>query len=1175
MLAMTRSWSVRLAPVVWGGEAVTSDSQKSRPPRVVLLGEPAIVPATGPVLKLEAHDAALFALLALQGVHARDEMAQLLWPEVPRAKALANLRQRLFRLRRASGHRLVSDGSALALDEDIEHDLDVDAGHDGVRELELLGSTLPVLGDELDERLRGLRERWREARSEALDRQAAAAEQAGQHTQALRLATRLLLAQPTSERAARRCMRLHYLLGDRAQALAVHAALAERLRQSVGVAPDAETERLARLIHSAALTGRQPLGEAAALALARPPATVGREAVWAQLGAALAQRMTVWMEGEPGIGKTRLLTDLAQAHPKAVLVRAAEGLQSEPFALVRAWLRAGRAAGALHVDGATESALAAVAPAEWGWKATAPTASAANGALAPPPVARALAAAMGVWAARPGACLLIDDVQWSDLASQEVLIEWLQLTAQPVAPDALPSDQQTPVPPATSPRVRPPLVLAARSGTVPAALLQALGGHPTLTLSLPPLDLPGMLALLHSLRADESDVEAAPDLQAAAQRLLRRSGGHPHITLELLRSEQEAPAAERANAATEGPTPADERLRALLQRRIAHLPAPVQQLLHVMAVAGAAISVATAHELSGLDARELPALQQALRQLQLLDEDGRVFDVVADAVECSLPPALARQLHRALAERMQADARPAALVAWHWWKARCWPEAAATCTEAARAAHAGGRAVEALQQWDRAALAHAEAGDSAAQWQSAAAALGVAQLVEDSPTLLARLDAMALLAATEPQRLLLLLARSRAVLNASDAGAAQRVSEEALALARALSDAAAEASAVGWAGLALAMAGQLERAVSMLRAFEPTAEAVADERARLDFFGALGYALHVAGDYRAAVAALRRALALAEAVGDLAEAMEQTVNLAIGLNSLGESRTAFEAGERATDLWRRLGEPRSTTAIAHRIQQAALYLGVGRFAEGLEGLEWALASLRRSGASAWRTMAEHRLAAAYLRLGQPARALATLSALADDDAGRRATRAIIECRAADLLERPARVSLDELLAELGDRLAPMDAHSLRLEMASRSGPERARDLALEVYRAATAAADLPARTHAAARVADACAQLGQHGEAGRWARLAWGADGEAAALDIDRAAFCLLVHRGARAGGDSELARAALRAGRAWVEQALAQVPPAFEASCRFRNPVYRELLSVPAESHRALVPGQ
>jgi DNA-binding SARP family transcriptional activator len=69
-----------------------------------LLGPPELRDDSGPLLLARRKSLALLAYLALEeGVHARDSLAALFWPECDQTRARGNLRSSLFELARALG----------------------------------------------------------------------------------------------------------------------------------------------------------------------------------------------------------------------------------------------------------------------------------------------------------------------------------------------------------------------------------------------------------------------------------------------------------------------------------------------------------------------------------------------------------------------------------------------------------------------------------------------------------------------------------------------------------------------------------------------------------------------------------------------------------------------------------------------------------------------------------------------------------------------------------------------------------------------------------------------------------------------------------------------------------------------------------------------------------------
>lgn len=72
---------------------------------------------------LARKDAALLALLAIDGPMPRSRVAALLWPEAGPQAARNSLRQRLFRLRRAAGSDVIEHAIQLRLAARVQLDL--------------------------------------------------------------------------------------------------------------------------------------------------------------------------------------------------------------------------------------------------------------------------------------------------------------------------------------------------------------------------------------------------------------------------------------------------------------------------------------------------------------------------------------------------------------------------------------------------------------------------------------------------------------------------------------------------------------------------------------------------------------------------------------------------------------------------------------------------------------------------------------------------------------------------------------------------------------------------------------------------------------------------------------------------------------------------------------------
>lgn len=213
-----------------------------------LLSQPGLSTGAGPLQALAPKDAALLAVLALNGPTTRSRLASWLWPHTPTEQARANLRQRLLRMRRMAGEEVALGDFTLALAPRIRHDL-----HDAEAHLrrdphalvgDLLGGFEFHGCEELESWLSQARSQWRSRCHLALSSIAEALAQAGQTDRALVYMHRLTLEEPLHEQYHCRLMELHLQRGDRSAAVAVHAHLRDVLWRDLGIGPGREADAL-------------------------------------------------------------------------------------------------------------------------------------------------------------------------------------------------------------------------------------------------------------------------------------------------------------------------------------------------------------------------------------------------------------------------------------------------------------------------------------------------------------------------------------------------------------------------------------------------------------------------------------------------------------------------------------------------------------------------------------------------------------------------------------------------------------------------------------------------------------------------------------------------------------------------------------------------------------------
>jgi DNA-binding SARP family transcriptional activator len=333
---------------------------------------------------LPAKCLALLAFLALEpGPHTRGALAALLWGDSTDERANGSLRQALTRLRTAVGDVLLVGRTTIALAPGFPTDVAVfrrlaDAGD--VRALEidaprfLEGLSLPEAERfaKWADRMRATLVRgWRTVLVDA----ALAASARRQWAQAQMLGDRWQALEPLSDLAAHFRVELLYLAGDRDGALSAWRDYRETRRTETGHEPGLALRELAARIESAPLISPTSLRRRTVDAPAMPAfdaELIGRTAEWETLLRALSEvwdgeARIVLVEGEPGVGRSRLLGDfLRQAATRGATVLRGRGFNGGldvPFGPIRDLLRdAVDAAGAAGTDATWLVEVARIVP---------------------------------------------------------------------------------------------------------------------------------------------------------------------------------------------------------------------------------------------------------------------------------------------------------------------------------------------------------------------------------------------------------------------------------------------------------------------------------------------------------------------------------------------------------------------------------------------------------------------------------------------------------------------------------------------------------------------------------------------------------------------------------------------------------------------------------------------
>jgi DNA-binding SARP family transcriptional activator/tetratricopeptide (TPR) repeat protein len=718
--------------------------------------------------------------------HAREALAESLWPGVLNESARASLRTALSQLRAAlgpaAGRFLHATREHVAL---APKDVWTDVGElqrlmdeDRVEAALALwtGELLADLGhDWIHERRDELRERF----GDALDRAAHGAETAGDLATAVRLTRRRTALDPLAEEPQRELIRRLWCAGDRAAALAVYDRFSKRLREELHAAPSTATRELAAAVRSGvaavecggARTAVPPgkavadgWGDAGALprtlqaAVTSPYPFVGREAELAWLlerwTQAQAGVVAVVMGGEPGIGKTRLAAELARAvHRRGAQVlygRCEEGLAVPYQPFVEALRPLAQAAGAQRLRGE----IGHLAP-ELG-RLLPELAGLGEPVRGDPDSERmglfeSVAALVEAVTRRQRALIIVDDVHW---AAAPTLSMWRHLvrSERPIRALVVCTYRDTELDPGQ--QLARMLADLARDDSIQRA---SIGG----------LDGSAIAALL------EAAVGPVDERAALVWELEAQTAGNPFFIRELLAHAAGARAGSAAGVAAAG-LDVPEGLRHVIGQRVARLSPPAGRALRVAAVAGVTFSFLLLERVLGEGAAVLDALDEAVAAGLLVElqhgEYSFAHALVRETIYRQLGAARRMRLHRQFGEALEAlDDEPVEALAHHF------AEAAPDGQGAKAAAYA------------------------LAAGRSAAARLGYEEAADHYER---GLDALALTAsAPDEQRCELLLGLGAAHWGAGDLDKARRVYGQAAELAGDLRDATALArAALGFCG---------------------------------------------------------------------------------------------------------------------------------------------------------------------------------------------------------------------------------------------------------------------------------------------------------------------------------------------------------------------------------------
>ncbi len=951
-------------------------------PEVLLDGQPVRFP-TRKALALLAY------LIATEETQSRETLTALLWPNSATSLAQASLRNALPRLRTTlgdAGSIVIATVATIGIDATADFGLDLRAVRAAVAAIRdtshppppaLLQAAVDVYRGEFLSAfiIRGApdfnhwalveRERWHRGVTLVL------AHLSQHHLKHLALpaaiatTSRWLQHDPLDEAACRTAMQARALAGDRSAALQVYDACTAILSAELGVTPDPATSLLAETIRLAVpASPAKPRHSAPRTEAKQRLPMVGRADDYAGLVAAYADASdgtlhTVVVAGEAGMGKTRLVEEFlnwAVLQGADVLQgRAFEAAGQLPYQPIVMALRT-----RLERENAPDDLLADVWLAElsrllpellerYPDLSQALVSVGNDQALAAARLFEAVARLGSALSKRRPLVLFLDDWQWADAASMD-LLQYLGRTWAAGGAPVL-------------------LVLTVRTeelslnGDLARALANLERAVPLTYSWLYRLSLADVHAFVTGWAGQESN--SADTISALSERLHRETAGIPFFLVETVKLLNEQAAAGGAN----GPIDLAEVLRQVdaglsmphsvrqtILNRLEKFDQTARSLLAAAAVLARDFRYEELCQVSGVDELAgLNALDDLLAgQLLVESNDSRrpynlAHDKIRDVVYTEAGHSRRRVYHRRAFHALQQAALPPAELAYHAEQAGLAAEARVELRKAAGDASKVFQNRSAVGFLTRA-LALTPPGDVADRYDLLLARHDIYHLLgdrEQQAVDLAELDRLAAASGDISKQAAVALRRARYAEATSDYVAAGLAAAEAANLSRAAGDAELLAHSTLACGNSLWRQRKLPAARRELLEAVTVARSVALPQVEADSLRTLGMVAETEGNYAEAKEYYEQSLTICRQIGNRLGEVSTLNNLGVVAFYMGDYAAARTYFEQTLVIRRQLGDRRGEGHALYNIGYLAI--SERNYASALDHSQQSLAAFRESG----------------------------------------------------------------------------------------------------------------------------------------------------------------------------------------------------------------------------------